>query len=358
MPDAGVSLEYVPHARERPANNLRSARDEGKFWELSGGMLRCAECGGGMRARTTKRRKGNKDYYYSCTNANLRRGCDHRTLYRAERLEQDVMTEVDDLLSEPGRITRDVEAAIKREREKFHHQDATAALWAQKLAASARKREAYQDQQAAGLMTLEELGRRLAVLDEERAIVEEELRKLSHSREHIKELEARRRTVLEMFGTGLKIGLYLLPPGLRRRVYELLGLRVIVGCGGRFELEGIVDADAVELTRETWSNSLGVLRRWTSGSGASRRVLQSLSASRGWSGSLRRRDGRGGGAGSGKSTAKSTARTWCRSSGIRAVTRSGGPGSWGSLRCWREPCWISCPRQLLRGIKSRRCIGR
>ena len=48
------------------------------------------------------------------------------------------------------------------------------------MTASTHMREAHQDQQAAWLMTREKLGRRLAVIDEERTMAEEELRKLSH----------------------------------------------------------------------------------------------------------------------------------------------------------------------------------
>jgi hypothetical protein len=58
IPNAGVPLEHVEAAREKLANAKRPSRAGGREWELSGGILRCAECGMAMRARTVRSRKG------------------------------------------------------------------------------------------------------------------------------------------------------------------------------------------------------------------------------------------------------------------------------------------------------------
>ncbi len=57
-------------------------------------------------------------------------------------------------------------------------------------------RSAYQDQQAAGLMPIEELGSKLRELDETRLHAERELAALKDSQTRVKELESDRDTLL------------------------------------------------------------------------------------------------------------------------------------------------------------------
>jgi hypothetical protein len=59
-----------------------------------------------------------------------------------------------------------------------------------------RKRSNYQDQQAAGYMTLEELGSKLAELDEGKATARKELDRLQEGRRRVEELEATKATLL------------------------------------------------------------------------------------------------------------------------------------------------------------------
>ncbi len=53
-----------------------------------------------------------------------------------------------------------------------------------------------------------------------------------------------------MYGTGLMTGLHWFPPRLRRQVYGLMALRVLVHPGGVIEIEGRFDADLMRLTPE------------------------------------------------------------------------------------------------------------
>jgi septal ring factor EnvC (AmiA/AmiB activator) len=64
--------------------------------------------------------------------------------------------------------------------------------WAEQIAECTRLRAAYQDQQAAGLMTLEELGSKLTELDERRRSAERALADVRDARERIEALEAER----------------------------------------------------------------------------------------------------------------------------------------------------------------------
>jgi site-specific DNA recombinase len=254
IPNAGVPLEHVEAAREKLANAKKPSRAGGREWELSAGILRCAGCGAAMRARTVRSRKGGSvRHYYLCQKASAKAGCSHKTNYRAEQLEREVMLAIDDLLSEPGRITRDVDEAIERARRSARDPDASdagAKTLGRRLEQLAKRRAAYQDQQAAGLMTIPELTERLEELDEDRASVDRELARTLGSYTRLQELEERREALLRMFGTGLRLGLYWFPPHLRRGVYELTGLKVFLHPDGGYAVEGDLDASVVRYTQE------------------------------------------------------------------------------------------------------------
>lgn len=62
-----------------------------------------------------------------------------------------------------------------------------------------RKRSAYQDQQAEGLITLDELRTKLAGLEEARALARRELSALKERRERIEDLEQDANVLLERY---------------------------------------------------------------------------------------------------------------------------------------------------------------
>ena len=66
----------------------------------------------------------------------------------------------------------------------------------------------------------------------------------------MEELKARKRAVLEMYGTGLMCGLEFFPPTLRRLLYGFLGLRVSVRADRTVRVEGDFDANVMRYTRE------------------------------------------------------------------------------------------------------------
>ena len=70
-------------------------------------------------------------------------------------------------------------------------------VWAKKLAEIDSKRSAYQDQQAEGLITLDELRTKLAALEEMRAVALKELKALRARREQLEQLEHNADALLE-----------------------------------------------------------------------------------------------------------------------------------------------------------------
>ncbi len=93
-------------------------------------------------------------------------------------------------------------------------------------------RSAYQDQQAAGLMTLEELASKLAKLEETRRVAAAELKALEAREERLRELEADRAALLSSYAETVPEALDGLSSEERTRVYRMLELEV------RPDLEG------------------------------------------------------------------------------------------------------------------------
>ncbi len=69
--------------------------------------------------------------------------------------------------------------------------------WSRKLEECSRLRRAYQDQQAAGLMTLQELGERLSDLDRTHDLAEAEIGGLKAAQERVERLELDRDALLK-----------------------------------------------------------------------------------------------------------------------------------------------------------------
>jgi hypothetical protein len=110
--------------------------------------------------------------------------------------------------------------------------------WAETITKCARLRNAYQDQQAAGLMTLEELGSKLKDLDETYLHAERELRTLKDSQACVEELEEDRDTLLESLSGQIPESLDSLDGEERNTVYRMLWLEVRPTPEGCYRLTG------------------------------------------------------------------------------------------------------------------------
>ena len=80
-----------------------------------------------------------------------------------------------------------MERLIKQERAAGRKDPSQeAAVWQQKIDECLRLRSAYQDQQAAGLMTLDELGSKLKELEETRQVAQAELTALEDQERRVR----------------------------------------------------------------------------------------------------------------------------------------------------------------------------
>ena len=127
--------------------------------EMSGEILRCAECGRAMSARACP--KPERMYFYYCCSAggfNKSHICSARRHHKAGDLEARIWDAVSKILKDPGRLRAGLDHMIEQERRNAHGDPATETeWWLGQLSEAGRKRILYQEMAAEGLIGFEEL---------------------------------------------------------------------------------------------------------------------------------------------------------------------------------------------------------
>src|SRR5215217_231556 len=164
-----------------------------------GGMLACAECGCRITGYSGGFDSKGKAYRYYVCNARKRdkRLCPHGPSWNADKLERRVALCVESLLQDPEAVRLKLDHAI----EEVSVADPTP--WLRKIEEYDRMRGAYQDQQAEGLMSLEELRSKLDTLAQEREFAASRLRDSSERNERAKALKATRDNLLNTYRDGI-----------------------------------------------------------------------------------------------------------------------------------------------------------
>jgi DNA repair ATPase RecN len=143
------------------------------------------------------------------------------------------------MLKDPEKIRQGLEALIRQQGEETHENSAkTAQEWEDKLDEYAWLRRAYQDQQAAGLMSMDELRLRLEELDEGRKVAEAELKILRRSHERMEDLKKDRDAVFASLERRIPEALDDLSGEDRNRLYRMLRMEVTPTSEG-FEATGV-----------------------------------------------------------------------------------------------------------------------
>jgi len=242
VPDAGVSLQWVDAAKKRVHQNVRISLAGQRLWELSGGVLYCGGCDKRMvpdRSRSSSNRQYH--FYYRC-NTKHKRGkdaCPMPKSFRADRLEPLVWEFVSGLLKSPDALREGLERMIEEEKTVMRgNPEREAKTWLSKLAEVDRKRSGFQDMAAEGLITFEELREKLDALEETREVAERELEAAGKRRDRVEQLERDKDALLEQYACLTPDVVDTASPEDRRRVYEMLRLRIIAQPDGRIEANG------------------------------------------------------------------------------------------------------------------------
>jgi chromosome segregation ATPase len=158
---------------------------------------------------------------------------------RAAEAEGRVWAFVAGLLRDPERVRCGIERLVEERTPPGRDPEREAGEWAERIAACDRRSGAYQDQQEAGLTTLDELGSKLRELDDTRRAAERELAALKDRRRRAEVLEELLESMAEMVPEALD--------GLtgeeKNRVYRMLRLEV-APCPEGYEVSGALCAGA------------------------------------------------------------------------------------------------------------------
>ncbi len=223
-----LSREVVGEARERMAAHRAPERKHlARPWELRG-MVRCS-CGILMGTHTVRANasKGRTYHYYFCRSRRDRsRQCDQKMI-RAEELEAAVWELVSGLLKDPEKLAAGMDRLIEEEASwRTDGPGRETEILLSKASECARLRTAYQDQQAAGLMTMEELAEKLRELERSKTLAQTELANLSERRRRVEELVRDKEAVLALQSEAVLRGLDELSPEEKTEVYRLLKLEI------------------------------------------------------------------------------------------------------------------------------------
>ena len=242
VPDSGIPVEWVDAAREAIKYNRRTSSAGDRFWELSGGILHCAECGRRMVANRVLYNGTRPAYYYRCPTRQRhgRDACPLSRHERADKLERLVWIFVRDLLTDPRRLQRGFDRLIEQERNLFRDKDLEGEVSRlyEILADIGHKRARAQDLALDDLLTREELRAKLSELDEAKEAIEKELEACAYRAKRITALQQDRDAMLAAFVESVPEELDRLAPEDHHRIYKMLRLHVAVGSDGQTEVGG------------------------------------------------------------------------------------------------------------------------
>jgi site-specific DNA recombinase len=238
VPDAGVPRDVVEAARYKVKNNRSPSKSGDRFWELSGGILYCAECA--RRMQTFAFPRGNKRYeYYRCqsTTSGKADPCTMRKVVPAAAIEAEVWDAVRRLLDDREYTLSKVRESFDAKRRELSGPGLDAGKLARRLESLEAERKCYSLQNARGVLSDKELDEMLSEVDVQRKQVEHALQRARNQVAELEKLDEAERQIKTRIWDGYG-GLDDATPQTRREVYEDLGLRVEVGEDKRLFLCG------------------------------------------------------------------------------------------------------------------------
>jgi site-specific DNA recombinase len=242
VPDAGVPLEWVVAARAAIKGNHKHSNAGRRFWELSGGIMRCGACGHAMVTHTTVRKGGPTYFYYVCqTRYKKHRGpCRENKHFSAARLETRVWEEVATVLTDPEQLRADLERMVEPERNSVRgNPEQEAKAWLDKLVKVEQERRGWLRLAAKGGLaapTDEELAEALAELEETRKTAQAELETLKLREDRIERAEEDKEALLDYYEGTAPGALNSLMPEDRYNFYKLVRLQVNVHPEGNLDI--------------------------------------------------------------------------------------------------------------------------
>lgn len=245
IPSSGLERRVVDTARRKCESNVGAkapSKNAGRFWELSGGVMRCAECGRYMQAHTNKD-KYTSYYYYRCsrTNEGPKDRCSNTKKLRAERVESEVRQAL-------RRVFEDTDYVLCRLEEFFASSRREVGRGVDTEGLIARREELkkswakYQRAFNADAISLNDLKARRAEIESERTEIDKALEAASNREARLRSLEESHQRLGERIASG-----YVLigdengenpepTPKARRELYRDMGITVEASPSGELRI--------------------------------------------------------------------------------------------------------------------------
>jgi site-specific DNA recombinase len=243
VPDPGIPREWVLAARGAIKDNEKVSNCGRRFWELTGGVLRCAACGGAMATTYQSHREVG---YYRC-GKRYRLGshaCSQGKNFRAEDTERDVWNFVSSVLKDPERLRSGLDEMLDREEalsSLAHNEDEEE--WLKKLSELEVQEERLLDLYLEGKLESDRYDSRVRQLKRSRMTVQEELEHIRNRTARMKRLKQDRDTLLSHYSQITVQQLDKLEPEERNRVYKMLDLKVLAQKDGNLEVTWALGGD-------------------------------------------------------------------------------------------------------------------
>ena len=240
--DAGIPKEWVLGAREAIKDNERVSNCGRRFWQLTGGVLRCEACGGAMATNfITTRGTG----YYRCGRRyRLGRGsCRQGKNFRAEDAEALVWEFASGILKDPARLKRGLDEMLEQEKKLASRRPAEEEEnWLRELAELDAREERLLDLYLDNKLGADRYGSRVAEIKRSRKTIQDELARVRDGAAHLEQLERDRDALLNHYAKIVPEGLDALGPEERNRIYRMLGLTVLAHGDGQLEVSWALEA--------------------------------------------------------------------------------------------------------------------
>lgn len=244
IPECGVDRQTVEAARKESESNKAPSRNDGRFWELSGGIIRCAECGRYMQAHTNKDQYTSY-YYYRCSR--IHEGpndrCSNTKKLRAERVEREVRDALQRVFEDTDYVVSKLEEFFQSTRREIGRGVDTEGLIARReeLEKSWAK---YQRAFDADAISIDDLKSRRAEIESERKEIEAALEAARSQSERLAAVDTAERRAMERISSGYMLitrdggHSYEPSPQAAREMYRDMGLMVEADSTGDCGLHG------------------------------------------------------------------------------------------------------------------------
>jgi site-specific DNA recombinase len=225
VPDAGIPKKWVVAAREAIKDNKWISNAGDKVWQLTGGVMKCAECG---RAMSVNHIRAKGRGYYRCTgryNGGIENRCLMSHTVRAEEAETRVWEFVSEILTNPHRLKRGLEKMLENERQPSMGEEETP--WLKRIAEIDLKQERLLDLHLDGDITTEQFRAKSAELEAARAAAEGQVEAARSRLARLKEIEVSKDALISHYATLVPQVLTGLSPEEKNQIYKKMHLHVV-----------------------------------------------------------------------------------------------------------------------------------